>query len=226
MVQTAPWLKATPASGTVVPGGAGTHVVFSLTAAATNLSPELYTSTITFNNLSDFSSQTRQFSLGVATTPVIASQPVSQEVFEAAEANFSVASGTNAFLGYQWQIDNGTFRTNLTDGTNISGANTANLTIKAATTANVGAYSVIVSNGAGTVTSSNAFLSLVPWRPVVISTHASKCAPGETVSLSVGATGNRPLTFHWQLYGTNLNRWRYARADSSTANLLIRMYQL
>ena len=50
--------------------------------------------------------------------------------------------------------------TNLVNAGNISGATTSQLTIKNAQTNNSGNYTVIVTNSAGSVTSSNAVLTV------------------------------------------------------------------
>ena len=57
--------------------------------------------------------------------PTITTQPTNQAVLEGATATFTVAATGGLPLSYQWQ-DNGT---NLTDGGNISGSTTTNLTI-------------------------------------------------------------------------------------------------
>jgi hypothetical protein len=67
-------------------------------------------------------------------------------------------------LYYQWQ-DNGT---NLTDGGNVSGSTNTNLTINSVSAANVGTYTVIATNVAGIAASSNAFLTITPSAPVII----------------------------------------------------------
>ena len=59
------------------------------------------------------------------------------------------------------------YQTNLTDGGSISGSGTATLTVSNVSPANVGAYSVVITNAAGSATSTVAFLGIVPWRPVI-----------------------------------------------------------
>jgi hypothetical protein len=83
--------------------------------------------------------------------PVITGQPQNQSVAPGGTATFSVqATGDN--LSYQWQRN----------GANINGANAASLTIENVQAgSNTGQYRVIVSNGAGSVTSNSASLSIV-----------------------------------------------------------------
>jgi PKD repeat protein len=97
--------------------------------------------------------------LTVASPPGIANQPTDQIVAAGQTAQFSVTA-TNACgdgLTYQWHFF----------GTNLVGSTDASLTIPNAGPANVGPYDVIVTNFAGSVTSSVALLSLAS-SPVVI----------------------------------------------------------
>ncbi len=88
--------------------------------------------------------------------PVIFSQPQSLIVTNGQSANFIVgASGTQP-LYFQW-LKNGT---NLTDGGNISGSTNNMLTLNPVTTSDAGNYWVVVSNSCGSVTSSNAVLTV------------------------------------------------------------------
>ncbi len=90
--------------------------------------------------------------------PNITSQPQGQTVLVGQSATFSVGATGTAPLGYQWLFNS----TNL-----ISGASTNPFILANAQSANVGNYSVIVSNFAGSVTSSIAALAIVITNPTV-----------------------------------------------------------
>ncbi len=98
--------------------------------------------------------------LGVtATAPVIVTQPVSQTVTAGDNVTFTVSATGSTPFAYQWRRN----AVNLTDGGNLSGANSATLNLTGATLANGGTYSVVVSNGVGSpATSSNAVLLVNP----------------------------------------------------------------
>ena len=64
-----------------------------------------------------------------------------------------MGTASNSVLFYQWQYDNGMYLTNLTDGGNVSGSATSTLIVSNVSSVNVGAYSVVVSNGAGSAMS-------------------------------------------------------------------------
>ncbi|HEU4932964.1 MAG TPA: immunoglobulin domain-containing protein, partial [Pyrinomonadaceae bacterium] len=82
--------------------------------------------------------------------PVIVTQPQNVVAIIGGSATFTVNVSPTPTLTYQW----------LKDGLPITGANTSTLSINGVQGADVGSYSVIVSNAAGTVTSDAATLSI------------------------------------------------------------------
>jgi hypothetical protein len=83
--------------------------------------------------------------------PTIATQPVGQTVTAGQTATFSVVANGTAPLSYQWKMN----------GTMINGATSSSYTTAATTTAmSAESFSVMVSNSAGSVTSSNATLTV------------------------------------------------------------------
>lgn len=84
--------------------------------------------------------------------PTIATQPAASSVLTGGTATFTVtARGTTPFT-YQWRKDGNA----LTDGGNLSGATTATLQVANVSEAELGSYSVVVSNGIGAPATSNA----------------------------------------------------------------------
>lgn len=86
----------------------------------------------------------------------IINQPTGQIVVVGSNATFTVTATGTIPLSYQWQ-KNGT---NLTDGGNISGSATTNLTISNVSLPDAGTYSVIVSNTASAASSIGAVLQV------------------------------------------------------------------
>ena len=214
LVNTSLWFNISPTSGTLVHGGPATTVTASLAPAATNLPAGSYSATLWFTNLTDNYVQSRQATLAVVTPPVITAQPTNQVMLVGMAANFSVGIASNALMFYQWQ-DNGT---NLSAGGKISGSTTSTLTVSNVSSANVGAYSVILSNAAGVLASSNAFLTIVPSAPVIVLQPTNQTVlPGAPASFSVAAVGDTPYFFHWQANGTNLaNSVNFSGVTTST----------
>ncbi len=90
-----------------------------------------------------------------ALAPVIVVQPQSQSIVLGQTASLSVEAGGSPPLSYQWF-----FITN-----SIAGASGSSLVLTNVQLTNAGEYSVIVSNAAGTATSSNAVLTILPALP-------------------------------------------------------------
>ena len=205
LVCTSTWINVTPASGTLVTGGPPATVTVSLTSVASNLPAAGYPATIWFTNLNDHFVQSRQLILAIVSPPVITTQPANQAVFEGATAAFTVGTASNALMFYQWQQDNGSYLSNLIDGGKISGAATSALTVSNVSATNEGAYYVTVSNAAGSATSAGAFLTIIPWRPVITQQPVGQTVlPGAPASFTVAAVGTHPFSYRWQLNGTNL----------------------
>src|ERR1019366_8586740 len=197
-----------------VHGAPATTITISLTSAATNLPAVSYSATLLFTNLTDNFVQIRHAVLDIVTPPVITAQPTNQALLVGMNANFRVSVASNALMFYSWQ-ENGT---NLSDVGKISGSATSTLTVSNVTSTNVGAYSVICSNAAGVLASSNALLTIVPSPPVIVLQPTNQSIlPGAPASFSVAAVGNTPYFYHWQFNGTNLNNGiNFSGATNST----------
>jgi alpha-glucosidase (family GH31 glycosyl hydrolase) len=94
--------------------------------------------------------------------PAIVTQPVSQSLYTGQTAQLSVIASGTAPLSFQWRAGatgSGVY-TNLTDGGQISGSSTANLTISNLTLGNNADYVVLVTNALGSTTSSVATLTV------------------------------------------------------------------
>lgn len=86
-----------------------------------------------------------------AVPPTITAQPQSQEVLPGDDVTFTVVAGGTSPLSYQWRFEDA----------EIAGANASSYTVEHVHQIDAGNYSVIVSNMAGTMMSSNATLSLI-----------------------------------------------------------------
>jgi hypothetical protein len=82
--------------------------------------------------------------------PGITAQPTNVSVFIGGSALLQIAAAGAGPLFFQWRKD----------GVNIPGATTASLRFSNIQPGNIGSYSVIVSNAAGTLASSNAMLTI------------------------------------------------------------------
>ena len=89
--------------------------------------------------------------------PAITTQPQSQSVLAGQTATFSVAATGTPPLNYQWFFS----------GTNIAGATTNPFTLANVQLTNAGNYSVVITNIAGSVTSSAPSLTVLFTNPMV-----------------------------------------------------------
>jgi Abnormal spindle-like microcephaly-assoc'd, ASPM-SPD-2-Hydin len=116
--------------------------------------------------------------------PVITMQPTSQSVTIPNSAVFSAAATGTAPMSYQW----------MRNGLAISGANGSTYTTPATSTSDSGAaFSVAVSNAAGSATSASAILSVAPATTILLNPIVSNLNFGN-VNLSSSGSQNVTLT--------------------------------
>jgi len=186
----------TPGNQTEAPG----HVTFSSTAtggltngvtwkaSAGTFVGNVWTSPTTAGTYTITATSVDNPSVLVTTTttvsgPVINTQPVAQHDCSGGVLTLSVAA--NYAATYQWNLG----------GTPISGATSATYSVTNASSANAGNYTVTVTNGAGSVTSSIAAVavgSTITTNPVSLSLHATQVG-----TFSVAAQGLSPFTYQW-----------------------------
>lgn len=129
--------------------------------------------------------------------PSIVNQPLTRTNNPGTLATFSVVATNNA-LEFQWRKAG----VNLVNGGNISGATSAILNLSNVQANDAGNYDVVISNGAGPVTSSTATLLVAPG---IISQPTSRTNNADTTAnFTVVVAGQLPLEFQWRKNGTNL----------------------
>ena len=201
-----------------------TNLVFTVQATATN-------------TMLQFGAQNPPDGFGLDDISVIALVPPS---FISQPTNLTVVSGQNAAfsstangfqpLSYQWLVNG----TNLANGGNISGATNNLLTFTAATIANSGQYSLVVTNYYGSITSSVASLTVVV-PPGIGSVSANLDGsfnlnlvgtPGYTYVLLASTNLFAPAS--WQPVATNTldasGVWHFT--DLSATNFMQQFYRL
>ena len=131
--------------------------------------------------------------------PAIASQPANQSVTVGQTAVFSVMATGTAPLTYQWQKNSA----------NISGATAASYTTPATLSGDNGAtFRVVVTNSAGSATSSAATLTVTAASvaPSITTQPANQTVSvGQAATFSVVAAGTAPLTYQWQKNSANIS---------------------
>jgi hypothetical protein len=132
--------------------------------------------------------QSDEVEVSVAALPRITQQPVGLTVAVDERVAFSVEAIGSGTLNYQWRKD----------GTAIPGATSTTYSIQTAKVTDAGAYTVVVSNAVGSVTSGTAAL-VVGEPPVILTQPVDRAVNlGAALSLSVTASGAAPLTYQWR----------------------------
>lgn len=133
--------------------------------------------------------------------PGITQQPVGQVVAPGSTAQFTVGAVGSGTLTYQWKFGN----TTLVNGGDISGADTATLSIASAEEGtDEGEYYCIVSGGLDPPIESDR-ATLTVGNPVIVSHPVSiEVLQGGTAEFEVEAVGVPPLLYRWRKDGVNL----------------------
>ncbi len=134
---------------------------------------------------------------GAGTAPTITQQPADLTVTSGQSAGFSVVASGTGPLSYQWQRD----------GVDIAGATSTSYALSTTTMADNGAvFRAVVSNAAGSATSSNATLTVSATAPVLTITPqpaSISATAGAQASFTVGGTcSSGSLAVQWQRQAT------------------------
>jgi hypothetical protein len=132
--------------------------------------------------------------LTVWVPPTIALQPQGRTNSVGTSAAFSVAANGTAPFAYQWQFNGG----------DIAGATGATLTIGNVQTSDAGNYAVVVTNSAGSVTSTAAVLTVLVPPTITLQPTSRTNVAGTSAGFTVAASGTAPLSYQWQFNGANI----------------------
>jgi polygalacturonase/PKD repeat protein len=127
--------------------------------------------------------------------PFITTDVQDLTVIPGQNATFSVVADGSQPLSYQWYENTNTL---------LAGATGSSFTLTNVQPADAGTYSVVVSNAIGTVTSSNAVLTVNtnPVAPLFLTQPASvSVVVGGNASFSASVIGTTPITYQWNLNG-------------------------
>lgn len=173
--------------GTAIVGATGT----TLTLTNVAVSAAGTYSVVATNSVNTATSSNATLTVNAAATaPVITTQPTSQSAAVGGTATFTAAASGSPAPTYQWSKN----------GTAITGATGATLTLSNVQTGDAGNYQVAATNSVTTVTSAIATLtvSATSTAPVIASKPPASIAlvAGQSLVINVGATGTG-LTYQW-----------------------------
>ncbi|HXJ61550.1 MAG TPA: immunoglobulin domain-containing protein [Verrucomicrobiae bacterium] len=124
--------------------------------------------------------------------PILVTQPQGGTNIANATVSFTILAGGAVPLAFEWLKDGRP----LVDGGKIAGATTATLILTNVLKPDEGAYSVIVTNSLGSVTSAVVALTVID--PALVDQPLGQVkAFGESVTFGVTAAGTAPFAFRW-----------------------------
>lgn len=151
-------------------------------------------------------------------SPIITAQPTSKVVCNGGQATFSVTIDGSE-LEYQWERNG----VSLTNGGNISGANTANLVINPVGANDTGIYRCTITNSGGAALTNPAYLNTVIIGQTGfvnnVSTPSNACSNGTGPTLEVVAQGLN-LSYQWYSNTTNSNTGGTLIADAVSSTYI------
>lgn len=128
------------------------------------------------------------------TSPRFFNQPASQVVKLRGSATLTAIVVGAPPLSFQWMLNS----TRLANATNVA------LILTNLQAAMLGDYTLVVTNYFGSTTSEPATLSLSLPPTITLQPQDQTALAGGSVKFSVAAAGTTPLSYQWQLNGTNL----------------------
>ncbi len=127
--------------------------------------------------------------------PVITSQPASVTTVAYLDVGFGVTAGGPAPLAYQWWFNN----------SRIPGATNATLLLRGVQPGDAGSYRVSVFNAGGSMSSSNATLTVRVPATITQQPRSRAVTNGGIAVLTVAATGRGLLRYQWQFNDVNIS---------------------
>ncbi|HEX2854224.1 MAG TPA: immunoglobulin domain-containing protein [Opitutaceae bacterium] len=195
--------------------GGATNTTLTL-AGVTVASAGTYTAVAT-NVAGSVTSSGAVLTVNTTSAPTLATQPVSQTVVEGGTAVFSVEATGTPTPSYQWMKNGGA----------VAGATTPLLVLRPLSAASIGAYTCVVTNTAGSVTSNAANLNVVatgdPGRLSALSIRGQVGAGSDLMIAGIISSG---LTAIIQAVGPTLGVLSPDLANSVLTNPKLELYQL
>jgi hypothetical protein len=203
------WLK----DGVAIPGATSTSFSvqnFSTIAAGT------YTAEVTTTSGTVTSRAIVLQQLDAGQVPQITMQPVSVAIDLGQYFNLSVSAQGENPLSYQWQKN----------GTAIPGATNSSYGFQVSNASDAGAYSVVITNRNGSVTSSAAMLAITTGTaPVITAQPVSQTVrAGDSIYLSIGLQNSSGVTYQWKKDGTAISGATYSNYSFTASTSLAGRY--
>ena len=148
----------------------------------------------------------KQVTASFGSQPTIVNQPASKTVVAGSAVSLAVEAAGLAPLAYQWKKGTAT----------LSGKTAAVLTFSSVQSADAGSYTVVVTNGAGAVTSAAAVLTVTPIVQITSAPANVVIVANDRAQLKVVAAGSGALTYQWYQGESGVTTTPLAGATSAT----------
>ncbi|MFM2082604.1 MAG: hypothetical protein RL380_1295 [Verrucomicrobiota bacterium] len=190
------------------PSDVHANIVGTPTIATNNLKVKISANYLDGGSLLSISTNIN-LTILAASPPVITNQPASLTVAVGSNATFTVVAGGAATLKYQWRF-------NVTN--NLANATNASYTVTNAQPTNTGGYTVVITNSAGSVTSSVATLAVLS-APIITNQPTAQIIPATSNATFAITAGGAGLFFQW-LFNTNTALTNATSATLNVTNLV------
>lgn len=182
-------------NGTAIAGA--TDYYYYLYRAATSADTGAYTVVIS-NAQGSVTSEACNLLVLPALAPVISQPPTSQAIVQGGTLNLYATVTGSPTLTYQWRKD----------GVNITGATSGSYSRNSIASSDAGAYSLVVTNSAGSATSANATITVLAAAAPKITQHPASASllPGDYFyGLYVSYVGGQAATVQWYRDGVAIS---------------------
>ena len=158
-----------------------------------------YFTVVAYNGMGEQAPPSNEIQYTVTNAPSVAPPSIVSDLTNqtvTADSNVSLEIGVTGAppFGFQWMFN----------GAYLAGATSNPLNLNHVLEAQAGAYQVLVTNSAGSVTSSVANITVASPPAITIDLADQTVAADANVSLGVSVTGTGPLAYQWSFKGGNL----------------------
>ncbi|HEX3766279.1 MAG TPA: discoidin domain-containing protein [Kofleriaceae bacterium] len=174
--------------GAAIAGATAASFTTAVLTAADNGAS--YTVVVT-NPVNSVTSAAAVLTVNPAVAPTITQQPASISVRANDPASFAVIAGGSSPFTYQWRFN----------GNNILGATSSTFTIPQAQNSDAGSYTVVVTNGAGSVISAAATLTIAPPGVNLAGHQPATASSTQGGGLEAASATDGDLTTRWASAG-------------------------
>jgi hypothetical protein len=160
---------------------------FDLGGLLPNISYTIFVTATSADGIESVPSAGLPYFVAPIAAPSIIAQPASKDVLEGSLLELTVGAQGSGLLSYQWFLND----------VPVAGATGAVFQVAAVTSANAGAYTVVVSNSVGSVKSAAATVRVLPHISILQQPASTSLLLGAQLILSVQASGPAPLSYQW-----------------------------